>query len=297
MSQWQRTIKKEVEYYGLGLFRGKEVTITLKPQPPDSGISFQRIDLKGSQPIPAHVTCLRNDLKRITLGRGEAEVEGIEHLMAAAAGLGITNLLVELTDNEMPAGDGSSKVFVELLKEGEVVEQQVTKNTFSLCEPLVVEEDTASIIALPFSEGLVLSHRLDFGKLSSLRQSFSLFITEEGSFKELFAARTFCLTNQIEEFQRLGLGKGVTEENSFLIDKEGLAITPIQRKPAALRYADEPVRHKVLDLLGDLYLTGVELKAKVFGIKSGHSLNVSMAKRLYGLMSREPSLKRQELKV
>lgn len=297
MFQWQRTIKKEVEYHGLGLFRGREVTIRLKPQPPDSGISFQRLDLKGSQPIPALVTHLRDDSKRITLGRAEAEVEGVEHLMAATAGLGITNLLVELTDSEMPAGDGSSRVFVELLQEGEVVEQRVPKISFSLNQPLVVEEDNASLVVLPYSDGLVLSYRLDFGKMSPLRQSFSLLVTGESFIEELSAARTFCLSDQAEEFQKLGLGKGVTEENSFLINKEGNAITPIQRKPATLRYTDEPVRHKVLDLLGDLYLAGVELKAKVFGTKSGHLLNTRMAKRLYNLINQKSSLRKQEVGV
>ncbi len=290
MPQWQRTLKKEVEYSGRGLFRGKEVTVRLRPQPPNSGISFQRLDLKGSPSIPALVTSLRDNQKRITLGGEEAEVEGIEHFMAAAAGLGINNLLVELTDSEMPAGDGSSRVFVELLQEGEVAEQPVPKRPFILRQPLAVEENGASLVALPHSDGLVLSYRLDFGKMSSLRQSFSLFLTEESFYQEFSAARTFCLTSQIEEFQRLGLGKGVTEENSFLIEEGGHAITPIQKRPANLRYPDEPVRHKVLDLLGDLYLIGAELRAKVFGARSGHSLNVSMAKRLFHLLRQEPSL-------
>jgi UDP-3-O-acyl N-acetylglucosamine deacetylase len=297
LSQWQRTIKREVEYRGLGLFRGKEVTMRLKPQPPDSGISFKRLDLQGSPPIPALVTHLRNDLRRIILGEGEAEVEGVEHFMAAACGLGVTNLLVELTGSEMPAGDGSSGPFVELLQEGEVVEQWVPKASFSLSQPMVVEEDNASLIALPYSERLMLSYRLDFGKASSLRQSFSLFNTEESFLKELSVARTFCLIDQVEEFQRLGLGKGVTEENSFLVDEKGHALTPLQKRPATLRYPDEPVRHKILDLLGDLYLAGVELKAKVFGARSGHSLNTRMARRIYNLISQEPSLRRQELRV
>jgi UDP-3-O-acyl N-acetylglucosamine deacetylase len=298
LSQWQRTIKREVEYHGTGLFRGREVTLRLKPQPPGSGISFQRLDLEGTSPIPALVTSLRDNRRRITLGGAEAEVEGVEHFMAAAAGLGIDNLLVELTDGEMPAGDGSSRVFVELLREGEVVEQLVPKKSFSLKQPLAVEEEGASLVALPYGDGLVLSFRLDFGKMSSLRQSFGLLVTEESFIKELSVARTFCLASQIEEFQRLGLGRGVTEENSFLVEEGGCAITPVQRRPAHLRYTDEPVRHKVLDLLGDLYLIGTELRAKVFGVKSGHSLNVRMAQRLYSLINQESSLREgQEVRV
>jgi UDP-3-O-acyl-N-acetylglucosamine deacetylase len=160
-----------------------------------------------------------------------------------------------------------------------------------------VEEGGASLIVLPFIEGLMLSYRLDFGNLSSLRQSFSLLVTEASFIKELSSSRTFGLTGQIEEFQRLGLGMGVTDENCFLIDKNGYAITPVERKPASLRYTDEPVRHKVLDLMGDLYLTGVKLKARVFGVKSGHALNVKMARRLYSLIQKEPSLKTQGLEV
>ncbi|MFN3466088.1 MAG: UDP-3-O-acyl-N-acetylglucosamine deacetylase [Candidatus Brocadiales bacterium] len=297
MSQWQRTIKKEVEYHGIGLFRGREVTMRLRPQPPGSGISFQRVDLKGSPQIPALVTSLRDNRRRISLGREEAEVEGIEHFMAAASGLGVTNLLVELTDSEMPAGDGSSRVFVELLQEGEVVEQFAPRSSFSLKQPIAMEEDNASLVALPYSDGLVLSYRLDFGKMSSLRQSFSLLVTEENFIKELSLARTFCLASQTEEFQRLGLGGGVTEENSFLIEDGGNPITPIQRKPAHLRYTDEPVRHKVLDLLGDLYLIGTELRAKVFGVKSGHPLNVRMARKLYALITQETPIREQEARV
>lgn len=297
LSKWQRTIKKEVEYHGRGLFGGKEVVVRLRPQPPDSGISFQRLDLKGSQPIPALVTYLRDDQRRIVLGREEAEVEGVEHFIAAVAGLGVDNLLVELTGSEMPAGDGSSRVFVELLQKGEVVEQWVPKNSFTLRQPLAVEEDNASLVALPYSNGLVLCYKLDFGKMASLRQSFSFSLTEKDFIKELSTARTFCLADQTKEFQRLGLGGGVTEENSFLIGEEGHVLTPIQRKPATLRYAEEPVRHKVLDLLGDLYLAGVELRAKVFGTRSGHSLNVRMAKRLYALFNQEYSLRKQEVRV
>jgi UDP-3-O-acyl N-acetylglucosamine deacetylase len=297
LAQWQRTIKKEVEYRGWGLFGGKEVTIRLRPQPPDSGISFHRLDRKGSLPVPALVTHVREDKRRVILGREAEEVEGVEHLIAAVAGLGINNLLVELTEKEMPAGDGSARVFVELLRQGEVVEQGVPRPSFSLKQPLAVEGEEASLVALPYDEGLVLSYRLDFGKRSSLRQSFSLFLTEEDFIKELSSARTFCLASQAEEFQRLGLGRGVTEENSFLVEEAGQAVTPVKRKPAHLRYTEEPVRHKVLDLLGDLYLAGVELKARVFGTRSGHSLNVRMAKRIYDLVAKERSLRRQEVVV
>ncbi len=271
--------------------------VRLRALPPNSGICFQRLDLKDSPPIPALVSFLRENKRRIVLGRDKAEVEEVEHFMAAAAGLGVTNLLVELTNSEMPGGDGSSRLFVELLRQGQVVEQPVTRASYRLTKPIVLEKDNSSLIALPYSDGLMLSYRLDFGEKSSLRQSFSLFLTEESFIEELSNARTFCLTSEVEEVQKLGLDKGITEENSFMIDEMGDTFTPVQRRPTTLRYVDEPTRHKLLDLSGDLFLSGLALEAKVFATRSGHFLNTSMAKEISILVSQESSLINQEITV
>lgn len=288
MQRGQRTIRREVEYSGRGLFLGEQVSLRLRPQLGNTGIHFLRVDMPGSLPIPAHVEFLRGQTRRILLGRGEAEVEGIEHLMAALSGLGIDNLLIETTGREMPAGDGSAWVFTQLIKEAGIVDQEIPKHIFTLPRPTIIGDDEAHLVALPHSKGMELSYRLDFGSSSSLKQSYNFSLTEETFLQEIARARTFSLASAVEEFVRRGWGKGVTEENCFLIDKDGAPLTPLQKTPALLRFPDEPVRHKVLDLLGDLYLIGAGLRARVFATRSGHSLNILLAQKISRLMEAQP---------
>lgn len=288
MQRGQRTIRREIEYRGRGLFLGEEVSLKLRPQPGNTGIHFLRVDMPGSLPIPAHVGFLRGQTRRILLGRGEAEVEGIEHLMAALSGLSIDNLLIEITGREVPAGDGSAWVFTQLIREAGIVDQEIPRHLFSLSRPMIIGDDEAHLVALPHPKGMELSYRLDFGSSSSLKQSYSFSLTEETFLQEIAQARTFSLASAVEEFVRHGWGKGVTEENCFLIEKDGTPLTPLQKRPAPLRFPDEPVRHKVLDLLGDLYLTGVGLGARVFATRSGHSLNILLAQNISRLIEAQP---------
>ncbi len=288
----QRTIGRTVEYRGSGLFLGQEVLIRLKPQPPNTGVQFQRMDLPGSPPIPASVAYVKDYKRRILLVKDEVEVEGVEHFMASVAGLGIDDILVEITGKEMPAGDGSSLVFMRLIKEAGVVSHDTPRRIFALSGTIALEDGGARIVALPHDDGLELSYNLDFGDKSTLRQSYTLSVTEKTFSQQIAPARTFCLSSGVEEFIRLGLGRGVTEENCFLVNEDGTASTPINRKQAVLRFDDESARHKLLDLLGDLYLTGMELRARVVGTRSGHLLNVLLAKKIFELARAESSLSR-----
>ncbi|MFQ5861565.1 MAG: UDP-3-O-acyl-N-acetylglucosamine deacetylase [Candidatus Brocadiales bacterium] len=285
----QRTIGREIEYHGRGLFHGQEVSIKLRPQPPNTGIQFQRVDLPGSPPIPASVDYVEDHTRRILLVRDGAEVEGVEHFMASVFGLGIDNLLVEITGKEVPAGDGSSLVFVRLIKEAGVVDQNAPRHIFTLWRTITLEDDGASIIALPYDKGLELSYHLDFGDRSALRQSYTLSVTEDTFSEQIAPARTFCLSSGVEEFVKLGFGKGVTEENCFLVNEDGTAFTPINRNQATLRFVNESVRHKLLDMVGDLCLTGMVLRARVVGTRSGHSLNVLLARKILELAHAEGS--------
>ncbi|OHB92217.1 MAG: UDP-3-O-[3-hydroxymyristoyl] N-acetylglucosamine deacetylase, partial [Planctomycetes bacterium RIFCSPHIGHO2_12_FULL_51_37] len=289
----QRTIGRIVEYHGRGLFHGQEVSIRLRPQPPNTGIQFQRVDLPGSPTIPAGVAYVKDHKRRILLAREGAAVEGIEHIMAAVSGLGIDNVLVEITGKEMPAGDGSSLVFVQLIREAGVVEhKEAPRQIFTLYRTITLENDGARITAVPYDKGLELSYHMDFGDRSVLRQSYTLPLNEETFSQQISSARTFSLSSGVGEFIKLGLGKGVTEENCFLINEDGTASTPINKKRASLRFADEGVRHKLLDMVGDLYLTGMELRARVTGTRSGHLLNVLLAKKIVELAEAESSLSR-----
>ena len=220
-------------------------------------------------------------------------MEGIEHIMAAVSGLGIDNVLVEITGKEMPAGDGSSLVFVQLIREAGVVEhKEAPRQIFTLYRTITLENDGARITAVPYDKGLELSYHMDFGDRSVLRQSYTLPLNEETFSQQISSARTFSLSSGVGEFIKLGLGKGVTEENCFLINEDGTASTPINKKRASLRFADEGVRHKLLDMVGDLYLTGMELRARVTGTRSGHLLNVLLAKKIVELAEAESSLSR-----
>ncbi|MFQ5956468.1 MAG: UDP-3-O-acyl-N-acetylglucosamine deacetylase [Candidatus Brocadiales bacterium] len=288
----QRTIGCETEYHGRGLFHGREVSIRLRPQPPNTGIQFQRVDLPGSPLIPAGVDYVRDYKKRILLVKDGAEIEATEHFMASVSGLGIDNLLVEITAKEMPAGDGSSLAFVRLIREAGIVEQDTPRHIFTLWRAITLEDNGASIVALPYDKGLELSYHLDFGGRSALRQSYTLFVTEDTFSEQIASARTFCLSSSVEEFIKLGFGKGVTEENCFLVNEDGTASTPINRNQATLRFVDECVRHKLLDMLGDLYLTGMEFRARVVGTRSGHHLNVCLAKKILELAHAEGSFSR-----
>ncbi len=288
----QRTIGREIEYHGRGLFHGQEVSIRLKPQPPDTGIQFQRVDLPGSPRIPASVDYVKDFTRRILLVREGAEVEGIEHFMASVSGLCIDNLLVEITGREIPAGDGSSLVFVRLIREAGIVDQDIPRNVFTLWRTITLEDNGASIVALPYDKGLELSYYLDFGDLSALKESYTLFITEDNFSEHIAPARTFSLSSGVEEFVKLGYGKGVTEDNCFLVNEDGTVSTPTNRAQATLRFANESVRHKLLDMLGDLYLTGMELRARIVGTRSGHLLNVRLAKKMLELAYAEGSFSR-----
>ncbi len=262
----------------------------MMPQPPNTGIRFRRVDLPGSPTIPASVDYVQDLKRRVLLARDGVEVEGVEHFMASISGLGIDNILVDLTGKEIPAGDGSSLVFVQLIKEAGIVNQNAPKRVFVLSSAITLEDNGRKIVALPYDKGLELSYHLDFGDTSVLRQSYTLSLTKDAFSEQIAPARTFCLSTDVEDFVKLGLGRGVTEENSFLVNEDGMALTPIHRKQANLRFADESVRHKLLDLLGDLYLTGMELRARIIGTRSGHSLNVRLAKKIVELAQAEDSL-------
>ena len=287
--QEQKTIEREVEYRGCGLFHGQEVAIRLIPQPPNTGIRFRRVDLPDSPSVPASVESVKDHKRRILLAKDGVEVEGVEHFMASVYGLGVDNILVEMTGREMPAGDGSSLVFVRLIREAGIVNHNAPRQVFTLYRTITLEDKEARVIAIPHDKGLELSYHLDFGDKSVLRQSYAFSVTEDAFSRQIAPARTFCLSSGVEEFIRLGLGRGVTEENSFLINEDGTASTPIERKRATLRFAEESARHKLLDLVGDLYLTGLDIRARITCTRSGHSLNVLLARKIVELAQAESS--------
>ncbi len=276
----QKTIRQEAECSGIGMFGGECTKLRFKPSPIDTGICFIRVDLPNRPRIPANISSLSSNYKRIFLKNEEAEVECVEHLMAALAGLGIDNIEIEINGREIPAVDGSSKLFLELLKRVGTVELGGGKKIFTVKTPIVVSSGNASIMAVPYHKGLIFSYTLDFNGSFIKKQTYDIEFTEDNFCREIAPARTFGLSTYIEEFKRLGLGKGITDDNSIIVHEDGKMTKPISMKSAELRFPDEFVRHKILDLVGDLYLANVLIQGRIIANRSGHTLNVQLAEKI-----------------
>ncbi len=281
MNNQQRTISRVVEYSGIGLFTGEEVKLRFKPSPANSGINFIRTDIEGHPGIPASVEMLSDSIRLISLTKNGVGIKSVEHLMAALAGLGIDNIEIEINGNEVPAGDGSSLLFTQLLKGTGIKSLEKPKNTFYLKEEIKVSNGDASIIALPYDKGLALSYILDFNGAFLNRQCFEIEMTENNFSTQIAPARTFGLSTSIEEYKGQGWGKGVTDENTLILHEDGTIRKPLSMAPAELRFPNECIRHKILDIIGDLYLTNLTLHARIVANKSGHYLNTRMAEKIF----------------
>ncbi len=281
MNNQQKTISRIVEYSGIGLFTGEGVKLRFKPAPANTGIKFIRTDIESQPEVSANVETLSGSNRMVSLGEEGVGVKSVEHVMAALAGLGIDNIEIEINGNEVPAGDGSSLVFTQLLKGTGIKTLEEPKNIFYLQEELKVGNGDASILALPYDKGLSLSYILDFNGSFLNRQCFEIEMTEDNFSTEIAPARTFGLSTIIEEYRKRGWGKGVTDENSLILNEDGTITKPLSMTPANLRFPDECVRHKILDIIGDLYLTNLTLHARIVATKSGHYLNTCMAEKIF----------------
>ena len=281
MDNLQRTISRVVEYSGIGLFTGVEVKLRFKPALANTGIVFVRTDVEGHPKVPANIEMLYDTKRLVTLEKDGVGVKSVEHVMAAFSGLGIDNIEIEVNSNEVPAGDGSPLLFLQLLKGTGIKTLAEPKNTYYLQEELRVSNGDASMIALPYDKGLSLSYILDFNGSFLNRQCFEIEMTEDNFSTQIAPARTFGLCTVIEEYKKLGLGKGVTDDNSLILQEDGSITKPLSMSPAELRFPNECVRHKILDIIGDLYLTNLTLHARIVATKSGHYLNTCMAEKIY----------------
>ncbi|MCX5702509.1 MAG: bifunctional UDP-3-O-[3-hydroxymyristoyl] N-acetylglucosamine deacetylase/3-hydroxyacyl-ACP dehydratase [Candidatus Omnitrophica bacterium] len=272
----QKTIAKEVSLNGIGLHTANKVNVTFKPADIDKGINFVRTDLPNNPVIKASPEYIlsqgRAPHRRTSLVLGSVEVNTIEHLMAALAGLGIDNINIEIDNSELPGLDGSSLIFLEIIKRAGIKEQQKARQYYLVKEPIFIEEDGASIIALP-SQEFRISYTLSYNH-PLLKAQFLDITVQAGTFeKELGPARTFCLEEEASELQRIGLGQGANYSNTLVLGKSGVINNE-------LRYPDELIRHKISDLFGDLYLLGSPLKGHIIALKSGHSLNIKLVKKI-----------------
>ncbi|MDP8266319.1 MAG: UDP-3-O-acyl-N-acetylglucosamine deacetylase [Candidatus Aceula meridiana] len=275
MREKQQTIKKETSVEGVGLHTGKKVKVVFKPAVADAGICFIRTDLKDSPSVCADLAHIldKTALPRCTsIGAGEAVVHTVEHLMAALYGLQIDNLIIEISGEEMPGLDGSGLIFYEAIKKSGVVEQQADRQYLEVKEPIWLEENGATLFAVP-ADHLMVSYTLDYAHPTLNAQFFSGKINADIFEKEIVSSRTFCLESEAKKLQENGLGKGANYQNTLVVTEDGV-------KDNKVRFPDEFVRHKVLDFIGDLYLLGKPLKAHVVCIRSGHSLNRKLLQRI-----------------
>lgn len=277
MSRPQRTIAKAVEFRGSGLHTGRETVMTLEPAEAGTGIVFARTDLEGEPEVPAGSAYLKTRERRTCLQYGQAEVFTVEHLLAALWGLRIDNVRVKIDGEEAPGMDGSAREFVERIQDAGAVDQRASRSTFRVTEPVYVREGDASLVALPGDGGLTLDYHLDFpdgiGLLSKRRQTVSFRLDPETFAREIAPARTWVFEHEVEPLVAAGLGKGANYQNTLVLGPAGV-------KDNSLRTEDEPSRHKLLDLVGDLSILGIDLDAHVIATRSGHSLNMKLVQAL-----------------
>lgn len=271
----QRTLAGAATITGRGLFTGAPVTATLRPADPDTGFVFIRTDLPGSKPIPGRVEYVVSRPRHTTLQRGEAIVETIEHCLSGLVGCGVDNAVIELDAPELPAGDGSATPFVEAVTAAGLVDQDELRKPIVVTEPITLREGDAMIAAMPTAgEGMDLLYDLDYGENTPIGRQIHAYTLDTETYRtHIGPARTFALRQEAEAMRSQGMFEHVSPTDVLVIDDAG----PIDNQ---YRFEDEPVRHKLLDLIGDLALVGRPINARILASKSGHSLNQRMAREL-----------------
>jgi len=277
VNEAQGTLARPVEIGGVGLFFGAPVRVRCLPAEANTGVVFVRTDLDGRPAVRASIENVPGPERWTALRRGDAEVRMVEHLLAAAYGLGIDNMLVEVNAAEMPAGDGSARTYVEPFLRAGLRSLDAPRNRVALPRPVMVTHDDVALVAAPQEEGLTVTYILDYGRRFLGAQCLTLSVTRDSFIHEIAGARTFVLRPEVDAFIRQGMGKGATPDNTLVVEENGSI-------SADLRFPDECVRHKILDLLGDLFLVGAAFPARVVGYKSGHSANVRLARAVRGVV-------------
>ena len=273
MNTPQRTVAGSARVSGFGYWTGEDVTVEFRPADADSGVVFVRGDLNPPAFIPARVENRVEIPRRTAITRGGAKVEMIEHVMAALAGLRIDNCEVWVDRMEIPGCDGSSQAFVEAIQRAGAIEQPAPRRLLPITATLRVGDDDIWVEARPADvDGLHLRVQLDYGHGSPIgRQTFELSLSPGTFIRELAPARTFLLKQEAEWMKSQGLGSRTTYQDLLVFGDDG----PIDNR---LRFADECVRHKMLDLVGDLALSGCELQGAVTACCSGHRLNADLVR-------------------
>ena len=266
----QVTLAAGVTYSGAGLHSGKDVTMTLKPGEPDTGIVFIRTDLPGQPEIHARAELVTSTLKATTLSENGAQVFTVEHLLGALSAMGVDNCRIGMDAPEPPVTDGSGLVFAQLVQQAGRREQDAEKKVYAVDRAISVHDGDKFIAILPYD-----GTRISFTSVNTHpllgTQYFDVILDEETFLKEIAPARTIGFMREVEQMRKMGLGLGGNLENALVYDDTKCLSVP--------RFPDELVRHKILDVLGDLSLIG-PWKGHVIAVKSGHSYNSQLAKQI-----------------
>src|SRR5271166_884846 len=270
---WQQTLKAPISCVGIGLHSGQRVSMTLRPAPFDRGIVFRRTDIGVD--IPARFDCVVDTRLSTVLAHNGAQIGTVEHVMAALAGCGIDNVLVEVDGPEPPILDGSAAPFVFLLDCAGTVAQGAPRTAIEVLRPIRVSDGDAFAELRPGATALDMALSIDFAAAAIGRQDLSLRLTPESFRRELARARTFALAEEIDQLRASGLAQGGSLENAVVVDRARVL------NVAGLRMPDEFVRHKLLDAVGDLALAGAPLRGRFVAHRSGHTLNHRLLRAVF----------------
>ncbi|GIW87358.1 MAG: bifunctional enzyme LpxC/FabZ [Isosphaeraceae bacterium] len=283
----QRTIAREATIEGIGFVTEADVRLRFLPARSDTGIVFRRVDLPGRPEIPARIEFVAPRPRRTALQRGEAVVEMTEHVLAALSGLQIDNCVIEINASETPGCDGSSQPFVEALLSAGLVDLERPRPALRIERPISLSEGRARLTALPAdTDGLVLSYQLDYAPPIGSQSRF-VRLSPDVFRDQLAPSRTFLLESEARAMRAAGLGRRLKESDLLIFGPDG----PIAN---TLRFEDECVRHKLLDLVGDLALAGRDIQGHIVAHRSGHSLNARLVAAL--LAAEEPSARAESLR-
>jgi UDP-3-O-acyl N-acetylglucosamine deacetylase len=271
----QRTVSRPVVVSGVGFLGGGDVTLRFRPAPADTGLVFVRTDLPGRPQTPADVARVTGTARRTSLGAASRGVTLVEHVLAALAGLRVDNCRIEIDGPEPPGLDGSAAGYVEALLDAGIEPQSARKTVWGVKRPAVVRAGGATLSLHPAAcDELKISYLLDYGPGSPIDRQSHTQIIDPGEFaQEIAGCRTFLLMSEAESLRADGIGPRATAKDLLVFGARG----PVENR---LRYANEPARHKILDIVGDLALTGLDVRGHIVAYRSGHPLNVSLAREI-----------------
>jgi UDP-3-O-[3-hydroxymyristoyl] N-acetylglucosamine deacetylase len=270
----RKTLMKSIKYDGIGLHKGESIALKMIPAPVNTGIIFKRVDIKENNEIKLDLSNVFNPTRGTNIRNSHgAEIHTIEHFLSSLYVYGITDLFVEVDGNEMPIGDGSAFPFLELVDIAGIKEYEEIVEPIVIKEPVYVAEEDKYIVGLPYNE-YKITYAVNYNHTFLKSQLIEFDINKENFKNEIAKARTFGFDYEIEYLKKNNLALGGTLENAIVIKADGVM------NPEGLRYEDEFVRHKVLDIIGDLKILNRPIRGHIIAIKAGHSLDIKFAKQL-----------------